>query len=90
MPVASAFAIYFVLWWIVLFAVLPFGVRNQAETGEAGVAGNDPGAPVRARMLWKLKWTTIISLLIFAPFMLAYYQGWLNVDHLSNLMGLAF
>ncbi|WP_409997548.1 DUF1467 family protein, partial [Escherichia coli] len=29
--VSTAFAIYFVLWWVVLFAVLPFGVRSQME-----------------------------------------------------------
>ena len=25
--ISTAFAIYFVLWWIVLFLTLPFGVR---------------------------------------------------------------
>ena len=38
-------ALYFILWWVVLFAVLPFGVRSQDESGEVE-AGTDPGAPV--------------------------------------------
>ena len=39
-PISSALAIYFVLWWIVLFAVLPFGVRNQDEAGDVTRAPN--------------------------------------------------
>ncbi|MCB1491238.1 MAG: DUF1467 family protein, partial [Rhodobiaceae bacterium] len=31
MSIASGVAIYFLIWWLVLFAVLPFGVRTQAE-----------------------------------------------------------
>ena len=34
MPIGSIIAIFFVVWWIVLFAVLPFGVRTQEEEGE--------------------------------------------------------
>ena len=43
--ISTAFAIYFVLWWVVLFVTLPFGVRSQHEDGE-GAPGTDPGAPV--------------------------------------------
>ncbi|MGL4496733.1 MAG: DUF1467 family protein, partial [Beijerinckiaceae bacterium] len=34
MPIGSLIAIYFVIWWIILFAVLPFGVRSQVEEGK--------------------------------------------------------
>ena len=50
---STAFGIYFVLWWVVLFVTLPFGVRSQHEDGE-GTPGTDPGAPVMARMGYKL------------------------------------
>jgi predicted secreted protein len=88
MSLSSALAIYFVLWWIVLFAVLPFGVRNQfeSEAGEA-VPGSDPGAPVMPKMLPKLIWTTVISLLIFAVGTWAYLRGYLGVERLTRLMG---
>ena len=84
---STAFAIYFVIWWITLFLTLPFGVRSQHEDGE-GAPGTDPGAPVMARMGRKLIWTTIISALIFAVAMLAYNAGYLNVERLSKLMGI--
>jgi predicted secreted protein len=86
---ATAFAIYFVVWWIVLFVTLPFGVRSQHEDG-GGPPGTDPGAPVLTRMGSKLIWTTIISAVIFAIGMWAYYQGYLNVERLSKLMGMPF
>jgi predicted secreted protein len=41
MPLTTALAIFFLIWWVVLFAVLPFGVRSQHEEGEMP-AGTDP------------------------------------------------
>ena len=84
--ISTAFAIYFVLWWVVLFAVLPFGVRSQIEAGEH-VEGSDPGAPVVPMMLRKLIWTTIVSAVIFGLAVYAYEMGWLNVERLNRLMG---
>ena len=34
MSVSFAIAIYFIIWWTVLFAVLPIGVRTQGEDGD--------------------------------------------------------
>jgi predicted secreted protein len=85
--VSTAFAIYFVIWWIVLFLTLPFGVRSQHEDGE-GTPGSDPGAPVATRMGRKLIWTTVLSAIIFALASLAYDAGYLNVERLTKLMGI--
>ena len=60
-----AIAIFLTIWFIVLFAVLPFGVRSQHETGDI-VPGTDPGAPAAPRLLVKSIWTTVISAAIFA------------------------
>ena len=86
--ISTGFAIYFVMWWIVLFLTLPFGMRSQHEDG-AGAPGTDPGAPVATGMGRKLIWTTVLSAVIFAVSMLAYNAGLLNVERLSRLMGIA-
>jgi predicted secreted protein len=85
--ISTGFAIYFVMWWIVLFVTLPFGVRSQHEDGE-GAPGTDPGAPIASRMGRKLIWTTVLSAVLFAASILAYNAGLLNVERLSRLMGM--
>ena len=87
--ISTAIAIYFVIWWVALFVTLPFGVRSQHEDGE-GAPGTDPGAPIMARMGRKLIWTTILSAVIFAVALWAYYQGFFNIERLSKLMGTPF
>jgi predicted secreted protein len=87
--ISTGLAIYFVVWWLVLFLPLPFGVRSQHEDGE-GAPGTDPGAPIMARMGRKLLWTTIISAVLFGIGTWAYQQGYLNIERLSKLMGLPY
>ena len=81
MPVTTALAIFFLIWWVVLFAVLPFGVRSQHEEGEMP-AGTDPGAPVLSRLGRKLVWTPAVAVVIFAACYVVY------VNHLVSLEGL--
>jgi predicted secreted protein len=56
----GAISLYFLIWWIALFAVLPFGVRSQHEEG-AFQAGTDPGAPTAPRLREKALWTTLVA-----------------------------
>ena len=65
MTIPMAIAIYFTIWWIVLFVILPWGVRSQEEEGDI-VAGTDPGAPVAPRLLIKAAATTILAAILFA------------------------
>ncbi len=85
--ISSVLAIYFVLWWVVLFTTLPFGIRSQDETSQT-IQGTDPGAPVMPLIARKLIWTTIISAIIFTAAMLLYRMGYLNIARLSDLMGM--
>ncbi len=70
MSASVSVAVYFTMWWIVLFAVLPFGVKNSHETdplsGAPMPSGADPGAPVAPMLAMKALWTTLISAALFA------------------------
>jgi predicted secreted protein len=60
-----AIVIFLTIWFTVLFAILPFGVRSQHEAGDI-VAGTDPGAPVAPMLLAKAAWTTLAAAVVFA------------------------
>jgi len=64
MSITTAIAIFFVVWWLSLFVVLPFGVRSQHEEGEFA-PGTDPGAPILPRIAAKLVWTTLVAAVVF-------------------------
>jgi predicted secreted protein len=83
----TALAIYFVLWWIVLFAVLPWGVHSQHESGEM-TPGTDPGAPVLPRLKLKLVWTTVVATVVFAAWFLVYTYRLVTLDQLGAWLGL--
>lgn len=61
MDLVSGIVVYVLLWWWVLFMVLPFGVRRD----DAEQAGNDPGAPKRPMLLRKILATTVISAVLW-------------------------
>ena len=63
-------AIYFIVWWVCLFAVLPIGVRTQSDTGEM-VQGTSAGAPVTPRLGFVAALTTMVATAVFAAVLLA-------------------
>ena len=63
-PVALAVAVFLTIWFTVLFAVLPIGIRSQQEMGEV-TPGTEPGAPMAPRLWMKAGLTTLISIVVF-------------------------
>jgi predicted secreted protein len=61
MQIGSLIAVYFVVWWLTFVAVLPIGSHSHHETGAEIVAGSDPGAPIRPRLLMKGLITTVLA-----------------------------
>ena len=86
MSLPTSIAIYFIIWWMVLFAVLPWGVRSQHEDG-AIAPGSDPGAPAIPHLWRKLVWTTIIASLVFALWYVVYTYRLITLDGLAALLG---
>ena len=60
----TGFALYFLFWWLTLFAVLPFGSRSQAEEGVVE-PGTDPGAPSKPKLLRRFIWNSIVAGILF-------------------------
>ncbi|HLY79716.1 MAG TPA: DUF1467 family protein, partial [Caulobacteraceae bacterium] len=64
MNLETSLAIYLIVWWVVLFSVLPVGVISHAEAGIKTPGGGDPGAPVNPRLKRKFITTTWVSALL--------------------------
>ena len=60
----GAFGLYFVIWWTIVFAILPIRIQSQAEAGEV-TAGTEPGAPSNPALRERAIWTTIAAGLVF-------------------------
>jgi len=80
-------AIYFIIWWLVFFAVLPWGVRSQHERADMP-PGTDPGAPAIHGLRRKVIWTTLISGVIFGAFYWAFVTRAIAFEDLVTLWGL--
>jgi predicted secreted protein len=75
MSTPMSIAVFFTIWWIVLFAILPIGVKSQYEAGVTDIPpGADPGAPAAPMLVRKALWTTFASALLFAA--LDAYMFW--------------
>ncbi|WP_245906033.1 DUF1467 family protein [Teichococcus aestuarii] len=78
----TGFVVYFLVWWTVLFAVLPIGVQPDSEGDTA--TGGWRGAPQAPGLLKKALLTTLISAVIWAGLAwvinspwLSFREGWL-------------
>ena len=80
----SIAAIYFILWWLVLFAMLPFGVKTQDEDGDVtlGTVASAPHGPHMRRAVIR---TTLVSAVIFAAFYVAVVHYGFSFDDIPRI-----
>jgi predicted secreted protein len=69
MSLLPSLAIFFVIWWLCLFVVLPFGVRSQHEMNDV-TPGTEAGAPHKPYILRRVAATTVLAAIIFGCFYL--------------------
>lgn len=84
MGIGTAFAIYFVIWWVVLFTVLPFSARSQADEGEVTL-GTTASAPANFRFMPIFWRTTIVSGILFAAYFITTVYFGFTLDDLVAL-----
>jgi predicted secreted protein len=84
MQIGTVIAIYFIIWWVVLFAVLPWGIRSQEESGDVA-PGTDPGAPAVTVIWRKLFWTTVTSAVVFGILTVIYKENLIPLEFLKRI-----
>ncbi len=82
MSITLSVAVYFIIWWTVLFAVLPIGVRTQAEDNNV-VPGTPESAPTAPRLLRIFLLNTVIAAVVFAVVWVIITYRLIPIDALS-------
>lgn len=92
MSVIGGVIAYLLIWWVLLFTVLPWGATSAHEAGEEVLPGNDPSAPMVSRMGRKLLITTIIAIPVWFLYFAAVKMDMAPWDILTpeNLRGDSF
>ncbi len=81
----SGLAVFFIIWWIALFAMLPIGLRTQDDDGDVTL-GTTSSAPGRPHMVRTLIRTTIAAMAIFAAYFVMVEILGLGFDDLPQIM----
>ncbi|MGA1801398.1 DUF1467 family protein [Rhizobium sp. HT1-10] len=84
-PVLSAMAVYFVVWWITLFAILPIGLRTQEEDNHV-VLGTVASAPTKFRAARVVVLTTLTSGILYGTWYICSTYLGISVDAIPQIV----
>ncbi|MEO0461933.1 MAG: DUF1467 family protein [Pseudomonadota bacterium] len=81
----SILAIYFLIWVMSAFVLLPFGVRTTEEAGIAKVPGQAESAPANFRPGRLIIRATLAAIVLTTIYVLNYEYGWITASDLDIL-----
>lgn len=87
MTITAALVLFSVIWFMLLFMALPIGLKTQGDVGEV-VPGTHASSPTNAQIGRKMKWVTIITVLLWVPLCLIITSGVITVDMLDFYGGI--
>lgn len=76
LTVMTSIVVYFIIWWVVLFIVLPIGIKQDP----APIIGNDTGAPKNPNIKQKLLSVTLITTILFCMYVGVMLYSKLNLS----------
>ncbi|MCK8782821.1 DUF1467 family protein [Roseomonas sp. NAR14] len=75
----SGTVVFFLIWWTVLFAVLPIGTRPESEGSAA--SGGWRGTPERPGLGRKILITSAVTVILWLGVELIVSSDWLSFRH---------
>lgn len=82
MTITSAIVLFAVIWFMVLFMVLPWRLTTQGEAGKVE-PGTSESAPTDPQMVFRLKIVTAISVVLWLVIAGVIVSGWIGVEDLD-------
>ena len=82
MDVASGLVLFAVVWFMVLFVVLPLRLTTQGEAGKV-VPGTPPGAPHGVNLKRKLAITTLVAVLVWGLITAVIISGVIDLSEIQ-------
>lgn len=79
MSEVNLFVVFAISWWLILFIVLPFGVRSHHEEGGEHEKGIEKAAPIRPNIVKKMKITTVFAVLVTLIFWAVAESGLISI-----------
>ena len=76
MSITGSLIIFVLIWWIVFFSLLPIDVDRKHKKMVEGV---DKGSPENPKIIKKIIYTTVITLIIFIGIFMLVKYDYLNL-----------
>ncbi|NCU11275.1 MAG: DUF1467 family protein [Sphingomonadaceae bacterium] len=83
MSLTSILAIYFLLWVMSAFLVMPFGIRTHDDDNAETIPGQVTSAPVNFQPRQIARRATILAAVLMALYYMNYEKGWVTVADLD-------
>jgi len=82
MTITGAVVLFAVLWFLILYMLLPQGVKSQSESGDVA-PGTPASAPSEPMLKRKLIRTTAITVVVWAVVVGIIMSGWIHINDLD-------
>tara|TARA_S200000501_G_scaffold16337_1_gene14644 strand:+ start:1832 stop:2077 length:246 start_codon:yes stop_codon:yes gene_type:complete len=76
MSITGSLIIFVLIWWIIFFSLLPIDVDRKHKEMVEGV---DKGSPENPKIIKKIIYTTVITLIIFIGIFMLVKYDYLNL-----------
>tara|TARA_Y100001958_G_C20756974_1_gene238763 strand:- start:75 stop:332 length:258 start_codon:yes stop_codon:yes gene_type:complete len=80
----TLFGIFFILWWIVFFIVLPLNVTTHMDK-DIDIEGTHGSVPINPNLLYKIIVTTFVTFIILLILIAIFYFNILTIDGILGI-----
>lgn len=82
MSITGGIVLFVVVWFLLMFIVLPIRSRSQAENGNV-VPGTHAGAPADFRLGKTMLIVTLLAIALWAVLATTILSGWITIEDLD-------